>query len=376
MFHRRLLSSLLVTGSALLFPAAWAAADRLVLVDGRQIKGHVEAAADGGYVVTRGTMKITVAARDVAEWVKDGSTAPAPAKPAAKPAPSKPAAVATPTPTTPAKPPVQPEAEAQPADGQTLEAHAERPSDVAAAEPVTDADAGSDSAGWELFAEQMEEDVPASAVGGTASATPAAPEADRLVYPTKHGTHMAAAFPVAPDLLVTAASVVDGADEVQLQNRDGDPLAFTVVRSDARAGLALLKLTESRVQPLPVAEQFAGGAVRAAGFLSASMFSPTADLVDATCAATPATAARWTIASKRNPRVPGGPVLAGGAVVGVCLAAGDTDPAKVPVVSLAQLRKFLGTELPATAADATGPADPAAVVLQLVANHGAAPASR
>ena len=73
----------------------------------------------------------------------------------------------------------------------------------------------------------------------------------------------------------------------------------------------------------------------------------------------------WTISLNLHPRVAGSPILAGNKVVGVCVASREAERNKLPAVSLAVLKKFLGED--AQPGSASG--DPTSNLLQLVSTR-------
>jgi Tfp pilus assembly protein PilF len=172
-------------------------------------------------------------------------------------------------------------------------------------------------------------------------------------------TQYAAAFPVAPDLVLTSASVIDDGATLQLQSADGQGLSAELVRKDAATGLALLRVTGRKLHPLAIADTFNGGAVTCASFPTVDLFSPAAQTISGS-----ATAPKdgWTVALNLHPRLAGAPLIAGGKVVGVCTAPRDAERNKLPAVTLKQLKEFLGTD--AASEDATG--TPTTALLQLV----------
>ncbi len=64
---------------------------------------------------------------------------------------------------------------------------------------------------------------------------PALPDPPRLRHEIADD---AAAFAVAPDLIVTDALAVEGATLIRVQAAGGNPMDATVVRTDAASGLA------------------------------------------------------------------------------------------------------------------------------------------
>jgi Tfp pilus assembly protein PilF len=180
-------------------------------------------------------------------------------------------------------------------------------------------------------------------------------------------TQYAAAFPVAPDLLVTSAAAVDGATMIRVQGPDGDPFEATVLDTDDASGLALLKTKDGkRFAYLPVADTFAGGPVQCVSFPAVNLFDPVAEAFPGSAlnpANLPAGQEKWAIKLSRHPRLGGSPLVVNGKVVGVQLATRDAEPGNVPAATLEDLKKLLGDKAPPHA----GNADPRAVTMQLMA---------
>jgi tetratricopeptide (TPR) repeat protein len=181
----------------------------------------------------------------------------------------------------------------------------------------------------------------------------------------------AAAFAVAPDMLVTAASALEDAGEIVVQSGEGVAFKATVLRRDEKSGLALLRVHGEgakvvKLTPLPLADASAAGPVSCVSFPSVNIFDPTPERIDGTA---PALKDEWTVRLLRHPRLPGGPLLSNGKVVGVELASRDADPARVPAATLDALRSLLGTDAPNVARAVVGGADPVASVLQLTATR-------
>jgi len=186
---------------------------------------------------------------------------------------------------------------------------------------------------------------------GTGTVVPVAPppeavEAAVAAPARRVVTRYAAAFPIAPDLLLTAAAPVGDANRVVVQPPDGDPVEATVERRDAAANLALLRLPGQRLPYLNLAAAFAGGDVQCAGFPTVSLFDPVADLIPGR--AVPPRAS-WAVMLTKHPRLAGAPLMdAQGGIVGVVLADRDAEPGRLPSATLADVRTFLGKNLPAT----------------------------
>lgn len=173
-------------------------------------------------------------------------------------------------------------------------------------------------------------------------------------------TQYAAAFPVAPDMVVTSAAVIADGATLQLQSSDGQSLSARLVRKDEATGLALLKLEGRRLAPLALADTFNGGAIACAAFPTVDLFSPAAQSITGTAAAPKDNA--WTVSLGTHPRLAGSPILSGGKVVGVVVAPRDAEKAKLPAVPLDALKTFLGSDIQPAGAQG----DPATSLLQLI----------
>jgi tetratricopeptide (TPR) repeat protein len=179
----------------------------------------------------------------------------------------------------------------------------------------------------------------------------------------------AAAFPVAQDLVVTAASAVREADEITVQLGQGVAWPAKVIRTDETCGLALLRVEGGKFLPLALADAPASGTVSCVSFPTVNIFDPVAEAIDGGAPA-PKDGAPWTVRLSRHPRLAGGPLLSGKKVVGVELASRDADPAKVPAATLDELRRLIGQDAPRTPPVAA--ADPAEVTMQVTAVRRAA----
>ncbi len=172
----------------------------------------------------------------------------------------------------------------------------------------------------------------------------------------------AAAFAVAPDLLVTAAAAVPDGSKIEVQNADGAAFDAELVRTDADSGLALLRVNGQKLNYLSVADSFAGGSVTCVSFPVPNLFQPKAEVIGGSAVAVKSP---WEIRLSRSPRLGGGPLLVGGKVVGVELATRDSEAGTTPAASLDQLRKLVGSDLP----PGGGISDGASVTMQLSAVH-------
>lgn len=177
-------------------------------------------------------------------------------------------------------------------------------------------------------------------------------------------TRYAAAFPVATDLLVTTRAAVEKTDSVTLEDSQGNSFTASVVRTDDKTGLALIRVSGQRFAFLKLADTFAGGGeVRCTGFPRVAIFNPTPESIVGRSAAIKA-GGDWTISLPTNPRLGGAPIVsAQGEVVGVVMAQRDSNPQQLPSIPLDDLKTFLGTDLPKTPTSAANPM----YVLQLTA---------
>src|SRR5207247_1787859 len=92
-------------------------------------------------------------------------------------------------------------------------------------------------------------------------------------------TTYAAAFPVAPDLLVTSASAIEGATQITIQPADGNPFEATVVSTDTRSGLALLRATGRKLSYLGLASSYTSGPFQCVSFPTVNVFDPVPEVI-------------------------------------------------------------------------------------------------
>lgn len=199
------------------------------------------------------------------------------------------------------------------------------------------------------------EDAPAPALAETLAPT--------IVVAKQPGkrtvTRNAAAFPIAPGLFITAADAVQNAREIELTDLEGTSHACKLVRADAALGLALVRADGVKLPPVKLAADFKGGAVRCATFIPISIFDTKADYI----AGNLKLAADGAVLSlNKDPRRPGGPLVAGKEVVGVSIADRSANLADLPVATLKQLRDFVGSDAPAAGGMF---AEPTAVLCEL-----------
>ncbi len=282
--------------------AASAAADTLVYKDGRRVEGEIRKSPNGYYIVRTNGHSLVVPERDVKEWIKGDAPAPVPDAVTSKPV--------TPPPTT----------------------------QVAATRPVSHAT--TDVA-------DTEPDVPPVVV---------VKKKPRIV------TRYAAGFPVAENLIVTDAVIINDPHrtELKVQNAEGESLRAELVRLDAQSGLALVRLLEKKVKYLSVEGPFAGGQVQCPAFIEVDLFQPRAEIV---VGQSKIAEGRSQLSLEKRPRLAGSPLLSGGKVVGVELAAHDSDIEKIPNATLEQIKRLCGNDLPEKP---SAPADPAALMYQVI----------
>lgn len=173
----------------------------------------------------------------------------------------------------------------------------------------------------------------------------------------------AAAFAVAPDLVVTDAVAVESATTIRLQSGDGVPMDATVLRKDDETGLALLRVEGGKLAYVVLDAKFAGGAIQCVSYPNVDLFDPSAQVISGTV---PAPAATWTVRLDRHPRLAGGPLVApNGKVVGVELASRDTGTGQVRAATVKDLLQLLAADAPST----PGTARASDATLQVTATH-------
>lgn len=202
----------------------------------------------------------------------------------------------------------------------------------------------------------------ASSTGAPAAPQASTPDATQPATPKIRLTSYAAAFPVAPNLLVTSAAVVEQATQIQLEGNDGSTYTASLLRSDPQSGLALIQVSKGKFNYLGLGSGFAGGAISCVSFPSVDLFQPTPTSISGSAIA-PRTP--WHLRLGEPPRLPGGPILTNGKVVGVELAERESDVGMIPAATLVELRKLLGNDTPAAGSST----DAVAVTLQVVAAH-------
>lgn len=202
---------------------------------------------------------------------------------------------------------------------------------------------------------------------GNAPAIGGDEEPDKRERRGRRGSRFAAAFPISNDLVVTAAEPLIGAKSAELQTRDGSVLKANIVRIDDQVGLAMLKVEGKRLGYLTLGQVFDGGKISVTSYPNNNIIEPKPESVEGN-SPSPASATPqkpWRIVLSDHPRLPGGPIMAGGQVVGVELATEDDDADAVPAVTLAALKKFVGGAQPGPSSKEE---DPVLVVMQLIAS--------
>ena len=194
-------------------------------------------------------------------------------------------------------------------------------------------------------------------------ATEASPTPAKPAVAAQHVTRYAVAFAIAPDLFVTASDVVADATAIHAETSAGASLNAEIVRTNRGMGLALLRVKDAGSPCLAAAPVMTHSAIKAWGYPEVSMFNAVPQ--EMACGASTPGPAAWTIRFPVSPRLPGGPVLQEGLLVGVELTTRDTDPMSVPGVTLADLKKFIGDD----AKPGTPAADPKSAIVQVVAEQ-------
>ena len=170
----------------------------------------------------------------------------------------------------------------------------------------------------------------------------------------------AGAFPVGPDLYVTAATAVRGAKEITLTDLGGHAFNATVVRVNDDAGVALLRSPGRTSAYLRLADQFKGGVVQCVS-LTPGLFETRVEQIRGNLKVAGTEA---VLSLQREPRRSGTPLVVNKQVVGVQLAERGLGSDDLPVATLEALKKLCGGHIP-TATSTFG--DPAQHVYELVA---------
>ncbi len=169
----------------------------------------------------------------------------------------------------------------------------------------------------------------ANNTGGSSTSTPPKP---------KKVTRYAAAFPISPELLITAAAPLDNVSEIHIQASDGTSMTATLVKKDADTGLALLKVQNPLKAFYSIDTTFAGGDIQCPAFCELDLFDTRSQVLTGEAK----TDGAWTLKLSKAPSFAGSPLLIDGKVVGVELARASTEADSVPVATLEQVKQLSG----------------------------------
>ncbi len=163
-------------------------------------------------------------------------------------------------------------------------------------------------------------------------------------------------------MLVTSAAVVEDATTITIETADGQSMPATVLRSAHGDGLSLLKVDGAHFRCLSLASAPAAGALSCFSYPEVDLFNPAAKSLSVTAdAGTDA----WTVRFDIPPRLPGGPLLQHGQVVGVELGERDSEPAAVPAATLKAVTSLVAD----SANPSTLTTDPKQAVVQVIAER-------
>jgi len=157
---------------------------------------------------------------------------------------------------------------------------------------------------------------------------------------------LTAAFPISANLFLAADSMLQGATSLQIKGQQQHNSRLTIVRRDAKSGLALLRVSGNGQAYLNLAEKCVEGEVQCIGFPTDSIFDPTAEPISgkATLAGE-----KLTIVTERPVGAVGGPVIVKGRVIGLIVRISKSDARQVEAIPVEALRAFLGDDKPAVA---------------------------
>jgi len=168
--------------------------------------------------------------------------------------------------------------------------------------------------------------------------------------PTVERTVTGAAFAVAPDMLLTVARLAVGAKSLNLQTVDGTNFVATLIASDDATGMALIKVEGAHFPALSLASAAHPGAVSVAAFTRPGVFGPEMQVLTGELTFIPGL---WSLRVSTHPRSPGSPLVNDkGEVVAVLVATRDDSMAKLPVVTIDAIRKFVDGKIPTAPAQA------------------------
>ncbi len=204
------------------------------------------------------------------------------------------------------------------------------------------------------------ESIAVAPVKKTPSQSPATPSATPPAATVAAVQHESVGFAVGPDLVVTAASVVEGAGEIQIETLDGN--MFKAEVSHSKDGVALLKVREASLPFLPLATAAPAGKLTCLGLPDVNLFQPVAKEMTV---AGRNQGGEWSVSFEKSPRLPGAPLLTNGQVVGVELGDCDSELEKVPAVTLKALQELLGDAPPS----GTPARDPRMAIMMITATR-------
>jgi hypothetical protein len=157
--------------------------------------------------------------------------------------------------------------------------------------------------------------------------------------PTVVRTVRGAAFAVAADKLITCERLVAGAREIQIQTVEGKAFDATFIESDPALGLALLQVKGTSFSPMALADAVHIGPASIAAFVKPAVFSPDLDVVRGEIYNN---LGKMMVRCTNHPRSAGSPIFdSHGKVLAVLTAARDDEPAKLPIVPVESLKKFV-----------------------------------
>ena len=198
--------------------------------------------------------------------------------------------------------------------------------------------------------------------------TPLTPDATPAVTqlkpntPSLHGTRFAAAFAVAPDLIITMSAAVADSNDIQVQTSSGHSLKGEIVRNDAASGLTLLRVKGATFTAIPLALSAKTGIIKCEAFPDVNLFNPSSQELKGSINLN---GEHPTANLDRYPRLPGGPVLQDGKLVAVEVGDRDSDREAVPVVAIEAIKSLVSSD----ATGITPPTDFRNAVFQVAASR-------
>ena len=154
----------------------------------------------------------------------------------------------------------------------------------------------------------------------------------------------AIAIPIAPDLLLSSADAVAGAQRIRLEDLSGRSFDAEVLRADDASGLVLLRAAGQKLKFVRVADRFAGGPVQCLSF-AASVFDLRTEVI---AGAVRTAEGGLELSLPRLPRRTAAPLVAGNMLVGLAIGDRGVDLAEIAIIPAEQIRAFCGPDLPAT----------------------------